>query len=125
MQREWFVSIGAAVLAFLSGQHHSLMMPLILTRLGSADMGHMNRGSHDATGRAVPVADDAGHAFLADPGQSPSEVRPHCGFGFNCRHRGNRGMVCSAVWPVRWVRCRKLSGRTSATSPGTRYTHAR
>ena len=41
MQREWFVSIGAAVLAFLSGRHHSLMMLLILTGLGSADMGHM------------------------------------------------------------------------------------
>jgi hypothetical protein len=41
MQREWFVSIGAAVLAFLSGQHHSLMMLLILTGLSSADMGNM------------------------------------------------------------------------------------
>lgn len=41
MQREWFVSIGAAVLAFLSSQHHNLMLLLIATGLGSADMGQM------------------------------------------------------------------------------------
>ena len=46
MRREWFVSIGAIILAFLSSQHHNLMLLLMATGLSGAQMSFMT---------AVPV----------------------------------------------------------------------
>jgi hypothetical protein len=41
MRREWLLSIGAVVLAFLSSQHHNLMMLLFALGLGDAGMSVM------------------------------------------------------------------------------------
>jgi hypothetical protein len=41
MRREWFISIGAMVLAFLASQHHNLHMLLLSIGLGGAGMGFM------------------------------------------------------------------------------------
>lgn len=41
MRREWLLSIGAVVLAFLSSQHHNLMMMLFALGLGDASMSFM------------------------------------------------------------------------------------
>lgn len=38
MRREWLLSIGAAVLAFLASQHHNLHMLLFAIGLGGAEM---------------------------------------------------------------------------------------
>jgi hypothetical protein len=41
MRRQWLLSIGAVVLAFLSSQHHNLMMMLFALGLGNAGMSAM------------------------------------------------------------------------------------
>lgn len=41
MRREWLLSFGAVVLAFLSTQHHNLMMLLLALGLGDAGMSVM------------------------------------------------------------------------------------
>lgn len=41
MRREWLLSIGAVVLAFLGAQHHNLMMLLLALGLGQAGMSVM------------------------------------------------------------------------------------
>jgi hypothetical protein len=41
MRREWLLSAGAVVLAFLSTQHHNLMMALFALGLGNAGMSLM------------------------------------------------------------------------------------
>lgn len=41
MRREWLLSIGAVVLAFLGTQHHNLMMLLFALGLGNAGMSVM------------------------------------------------------------------------------------
>jgi hypothetical protein len=41
MRREWVLSIGAVVLAFLSSQHHNFMMLLFALGLGDAGMSVM------------------------------------------------------------------------------------
>ncbi|MGE5339527.1 MAG: hypothetical protein ACM3PU_16985 [Gemmatimonadota bacterium] len=41
MRREWLLSIGAVVLAFLGTQHHNLMMLLFAVGLGNAGMSVM------------------------------------------------------------------------------------
>ena len=41
MRREWLLSIGAVVLAFLSSQHHNVMMLLFALGLGNAGMSVM------------------------------------------------------------------------------------
>jgi len=43
MRREWLLSIGAVVLAFLGSQHHTLMMLLLALGLGEAGMSVMTR----------------------------------------------------------------------------------
>ncbi len=41
MQREWLLSVGAVALAFLSTQHHNLMLLLLALGLGGAGMNAM------------------------------------------------------------------------------------
>ena len=41
MRREWLISAGAVVLAFLGTQHHNLMMALFALGLGNAGMSLM------------------------------------------------------------------------------------
>ena len=41
MRREWLLSIGAVVLAFLGTQHHNIMMLLFAVGLGNAGMSLM------------------------------------------------------------------------------------
>jgi len=41
MRREWFLSLGAVTLAFVSAQHHNLMMGLFALGLGSGGMSFM------------------------------------------------------------------------------------
>jgi hypothetical protein len=41
MRREWFVSIGAMVMAFLASQHHNLMLLLMTLGLGGTEMSFM------------------------------------------------------------------------------------
>ncbi len=41
MRREWLLSFGAVVLAFLGTQHHNLMMLLLALGLGDAGMSVM------------------------------------------------------------------------------------
>ena len=41
MRREWFLSLGAVLIAFLSAQHHNLMMGLFALGLGSGGMSFM------------------------------------------------------------------------------------
>jgi hypothetical protein len=41
MRREWLLSFGAVVLAFLSTQHHNLMMLFLALGLGDAGMSVM------------------------------------------------------------------------------------
>ena len=41
MRREWLLSIGAVVLAFLGAQHHNLMMLLFMLGIGGASMTAM------------------------------------------------------------------------------------
>jgi hypothetical protein len=41
MRREWLLSVGAVVLAFLGTQHHNLMMLLFAVGLGNAGMSLM------------------------------------------------------------------------------------
>jgi len=41
MRREWLLSAGAVVLAFLGAQHHNLMMVLLAVGLGNAGMSVM------------------------------------------------------------------------------------
>lgn len=41
MRREWLLSLGAVVLAFLSTQHHNLMMLFLALGLGDAGMSVM------------------------------------------------------------------------------------
>ncbi len=41
MRREWLLSAGAVVLAFLGTQHHNLMMALFAIGLGNAGMSLM------------------------------------------------------------------------------------
>jgi len=42
MRREWLLSAGAVVLAFLGTQHHNLMMGLFALGLGNAGMSLMS-----------------------------------------------------------------------------------
>jgi hypothetical protein len=42
MRREWLLSAGAVVLAFLGTQHHNLMMALFAFGLGNAGMSLMS-----------------------------------------------------------------------------------
>ncbi len=41
MRRDWLLSTGAVVLAFLGAQHHNLMMALFAVGLGNAGMSLM------------------------------------------------------------------------------------
>jgi hypothetical protein len=41
MRKEWFLSAGAVVLAFLGTQHHNIMMALFAIGLGNAGMSLM------------------------------------------------------------------------------------
>jgi len=41
MRREWLLSIGAVILAFLGSQHHNLMMLLFALGLGTSGMSLM------------------------------------------------------------------------------------
>jgi hypothetical protein len=41
MRREWLLSLGAVVLAFLGAQHHNLMMLLFAIGLGNVGMSMM------------------------------------------------------------------------------------
>lgn len=41
MRRDWWLSIGAVVLAFLGSQHHNLMMLLLALGMGDAGMSAM------------------------------------------------------------------------------------
>ena len=41
MRREWLLSLGAVLLAFLGAQHHNLMMLLVAFGIGNAGMGLM------------------------------------------------------------------------------------
>ncbi len=41
MRREWLLSVGAVVLAFLGAQHHNLMMLLLALGFGEAGMSVM------------------------------------------------------------------------------------
>ena len=41
MRREWLLSIGAVVLAFLGAQHHNIMMLFFMLGLGDASMSAM------------------------------------------------------------------------------------
>jgi hypothetical protein len=50
MRREWLLSLGAVVLAFLGSQHHNLMMLLFAVGLGNAGMSAMT---------AMPLLRDA------------------------------------------------------------------
>ena len=43
MRREWLLSVGAVMLAFLGSQHHNLMMLLFALGLGNAGMGLMTK----------------------------------------------------------------------------------
>jgi len=43
MRREWLLSVGAVVLAFLGTQHHNLMMLLFAVGLGNAGMSLMTK----------------------------------------------------------------------------------
>jgi hypothetical protein len=43
MRREWFLSLGAVALAFLSSQHHNLMMLLFAVGLSNAGMSLMTQ----------------------------------------------------------------------------------
>jgi hypothetical protein len=43
MRREWLLSVGAVVLAFLGTQHHNLMMLLFAVGLGNAAMSLMTK----------------------------------------------------------------------------------
>jgi hypothetical protein len=43
MQKEWLLSAGAVVLAFLGTQHHNLMMLLFTVGLGNAGMSLMTK----------------------------------------------------------------------------------
>jgi hypothetical protein len=43
MRREWLVSVGAVLLAFLGTQHHNLMMLLFAVGLGNASMSLMTK----------------------------------------------------------------------------------
>ena len=43
MRREWLLSLGAVVLAFLGTQHHNLMMLLFAFGLGDVGMGLMTK----------------------------------------------------------------------------------
>jgi hypothetical protein len=50
MRREWLLSAGAVVLAFLGTQHHNLMMALLAVGFGNAGMSVMT---------SLPVLRDA------------------------------------------------------------------
>jgi len=41
MRREWLLSLGAVLLAFVGSQHHNLMMLLLAVGLGNAGMSMM------------------------------------------------------------------------------------
>lgn len=43
MRREWFLSLGAVVLASLGAQHHNLMMVLFAVGLGNVGMSFMTQ----------------------------------------------------------------------------------
>ena len=43
MRREWLLSVSAVVFAFLSSQHHNLMMLLFAVGLGNASMSLMTQ----------------------------------------------------------------------------------
>ena len=43
MRREWILSLGAVLLAFLGTQHHNLMMVLFAVGLGQAGMSLMTK----------------------------------------------------------------------------------
>ena len=43
MRREWMLSLGAVLLAFLGTQHHNLMMLLFAVGLGNAGMSLMTK----------------------------------------------------------------------------------
>jgi len=46
MRREWLLSLGAVLFAFLGSQHHNLMMLLLATGLGNAGMSVMTEFPH-------------------------------------------------------------------------------
>ena len=46
MKREWLLSFGAVVFAFLGSQHHNLMMLLFAIGLGNAGMSVMTELPH-------------------------------------------------------------------------------
>jgi hypothetical protein len=46
MKREWLLSLGAVVFAFLGSQHHNLMMLLVALGLGNAGMSVITEHPH-------------------------------------------------------------------------------
>ena len=46
MRREWLLSLGAVIFAFLGSQHHNLMMLLFAIGLGNAGMSMMTEFPH-------------------------------------------------------------------------------
>ena len=43
MRREWLLSLGAVVFAFLGAQHHNIMMLLVAFGIGNVGMGLMGK----------------------------------------------------------------------------------
>jgi hypothetical protein len=112
MRKEWLLSAGAVVLAFLGTQHHNLMMLLLAVGLGNAGMSLMTE---------LPLVRDVmlGMSLLMAAVIGYQISRPNRPAGhachrsaLHCYHARSCGIVGPALRSMRPLQCTPHSRKT-------------